>query len=418
MKEFQKILKEIGWKNFWRLTGGLVLPITMLAILVMFAPTTSFITLFLIPLVIPLLAVNCQKVWYKAMGKNDEDISPFDYGRYYKNGGLYGSLGFLSPTISSALIGAACFTLLTLVFPNLMGAFGQYDVLLEAERIFANNYNDGYTYILDNISAFTGPLVVVVGITLFVALVFFLFFIINSCQGYVTFQKVLPDADLNIVGGASRTMGRTLEKGMLSRRLKTNWFIIVPIIIFNMLVQGGFMTLFSLIRNDYPQLICGVPAAIGMILSTPLITILLISNVSTANIILPTIALKVSERDRAYLDAIYYNKSYQHSKENSGKTPFDGLAGPINANVEEREGGFFDASKDDGPTFYSPQNDDTTPSKPVDEKDDQKSNTDAEKQSDNKSSSPSFGFFDFSSSNDKKDDSNEENGSNEDKKEK
>lgn len=153
MKEFQKILKEIGWKNFWRLTGGLVLPITMLAILVMFAPTTSFITLFLIPLVIPLLAVNCQKVWYKAMGKNDEDISPFDYGRYYKNGGLYGSLGFLSPTVSSALIGAACFTLLTLVFPNLMGAFGQYDVLLEAERIFANNYNDGYTYILDNISA-------------------------------------------------------------------------------------------------------------------------------------------------------------------------------------------------------------------------------------------------------------------------
>lgn len=84
MKEFQKILKEIGWKNFWRLTGGLVLPITMLAILVMFAPTTSFITLFLIPLVIPLLAVNCQKVWYKAMGKNDENISPFDYGRYYK----------------------------------------------------------------------------------------------------------------------------------------------------------------------------------------------------------------------------------------------------------------------------------------------------------------------------------------------
>lgn len=97
-------------------------------------------------------------------------------------------------------------------FPNLMGAFGQYDVLLEAERIFANNYNDGYTYILDNISAFTGPLVVVIGITLFVALVFFLFFIINSFQGYVTFQKVLPDADLNIVGGASRTMGRTLEK--------------------------------------------------------------------------------------------------------------------------------------------------------------------------------------------------------------
>lgn len=80
------------------------------------APTTSFITLFLIPLVIPLLAVNCQKVWYKAMGKNDENISPFDYGRYYKNGGLYGSLGFLSPTVSSALIGAACFTLLTLVF--------------------------------------------------------------------------------------------------------------------------------------------------------------------------------------------------------------------------------------------------------------------------------------------------------------
>lgn len=77
-------------------------------------------------------------------------------------------------------------------FPNLMGAFGQYDVLLEAERIFANNYNDGYTYILDNISAFTGPLVVVVGITLFVALVFFLFFIINSCQGYVTFQKYYP----------------------------------------------------------------------------------------------------------------------------------------------------------------------------------------------------------------------------------
>ena len=58
------------------------------------------------------------------------------------------------------------------------------------------------------------------------------------------------------------------------------------------------------------------------------------------------------------------------------------------------------------------------PAKPVDEKDDQKSNTDAEKQSNDKSSSPSFGFFDFSSSNDKKDDSNEENGSNKDKKEK
>lgn len=211
MKEFQKILKEIGWKNFWRLTGGLVLPITMLAILVMFAPTTSFITLFLIPLVIPLLAVNCQKVWYKAMGKmmKTSHLSIMeDTIKWW----LIWIVGILSPTVSSALIGAACFTLLTLVFPNLMGAFGQYDVLLEAERIFANNYNDGYTYILDNISAFTGPLVVVIGITLFVALVFFLFFIINSFQGYVTFQKVLPDADLNIVGGASRTMGRTLEK--------------------------------------------------------------------------------------------------------------------------------------------------------------------------------------------------------------
>lgn len=62
--------------------------------------------------------ISCQlsKSLVQSHGQNDEDISPFDYGRYYKNGGLYGSLGFLSPTISSALIGAACFTLLTLVF--------------------------------------------------------------------------------------------------------------------------------------------------------------------------------------------------------------------------------------------------------------------------------------------------------------
>lgn len=211
MKEFQKILKEIGWKNFWRLTGGLVLPITMLAILVMFAPTTSFITLFLIPLVIPLLAVNCQKVWYKAMGKmmKTSHLSIMeDTIKWW----LIWIVGIFITNSIFSFDRCGLLHLTNFSFPNLMGAFGQYDVLLEAERIFANNYNDGYTYILDNISAFTGPLVVVVGITLFVALVFFLFFIINSYQGYVTFQKVLPDADLNIVGGASRTMGRTLEK--------------------------------------------------------------------------------------------------------------------------------------------------------------------------------------------------------------
>lgn len=211
MKEFQKILKEIGWKNFWRLTGGLVLPITMLAMLVMFAPTTSFITLFLIPLVIPLLAVNCQKVWYKAMGKmmKTSHLSIMeDTIKWW----LIWIVGIFITNSIFSFDRCGLLHLTNFSFPNLMGAFGQYDVLLEAERIFANNYNDGYTYLLDNISAFTGPLVVVVGITLFVALVFFLFFIINSFQGYVTFQKVLPDADLNIVGGASRTMGRTLEK--------------------------------------------------------------------------------------------------------------------------------------------------------------------------------------------------------------
>lgn len=382
--------KSLGWKKFLRLTVDLSLPVSMLAILIIFAPSTSFLTLFLLPFVLPLLATNFQKVWYAAMGRDDTKISPVDFGNYYKNGGLYGSLGIGGTTILSLLIGYFSFSILTmLLLSPLATAFGQKEVIDNFTSLWTTNQNEAVSYLSKNISSLTGTITVLISLAIFIALLFFFISFSKSVQGYSLFQRVMPDADKNFLGGQARIMGKTLLRGTFSLRLSINWLLLVLFGLATLIIYGGFTALFSLIPSSFPLLTCALPAGITILLLTPLYTLLLASNILTADAIMPTVADNLSDKEIAYLEGVFNNKNYVHTKESEGQVPFQGKGRTVTA-------------PSDSPVF-----DATVEKKPDDDltKQDQQSQNEDKKDesSSDKKDSPSFGFFDFSSDEKKND---------------
>lgn len=375
MNSFKNVFDKLGKKKFWSLTFGLLLPVTMLALLIVFAPTTGCTTLFLMPFVTPFLAANMQKVWYAMMGLDDSQISSASYSYYYRKPGLYGGLGLLGPTILSVIIGMVFFfVVFSLTIESLMGAFGQHEVYEELmAMMMSGSTNEAIDYMAENISAFNGPLIVMGGISLFVGLVSFLLMFLNSAQGYVFFQRAMPDADINIMGSQSKALGKVLLKGTFLKRFRKNWFALTLTIVLGALIQGAFIAVFSLIPTDYPYLMSALPAAISMILLTPLFTIIIASNVPTADAMIPYVVGQCDPRIIDEMNHFYSDPNYRHSEENKNKRPFQDASGQsFTINVSESS-----PSND----FFVPENE-QAPAK-------------EESEQEQKEEGPSFGFFDF-----------------------
>lgn len=395
MKNIKEVLNTLGQKKFWSLTLGLSLPVLMLATLLIFAPITSFATLFLIPLVVPLLAVNMQKIWYAAMKRDDSSISSVGYSSYYKTPGLYGGLGILAPTLWGLLVGfLALLILSTTCIKPLMDAFGNGEIYTEFMNLLSKGVsNEALDYLTNNSNAFLGPIIILYGIAIFIGLVAFILFFFNSTQAYVFFQRALPDADINLVGGQARTLGKILLRGTFFKRLKENWLIVTLIIGIGTIINGGFIALLVLVPSSYSSLFISIPAAISLVLLTPLFTLLIASNVLTADKVMPAVVKQCDPRILAELAHFYRDPRYHHSEENKNKQPFGGnFDSAITVDVTETV---------DTSDFFVPSEDDVTPKKEENE------------------DSPAFGFFDFgeeTKEEELKDSTNVEEKSDEDKK--
>lgn len=387
MNSFILTFNLLGPKKYLRLTVDLSIPILMLSILITLAPTTSFLTLFLIPFVIPLLATNFQKIWYASMGRDDTTISPVDFGRYYKNAGLYGALGIGGTMMLSLLLGYFAFSVFTFLFMSpLATAFGKKDVIDGFMTLWTTNQNEALTFLRNNIDELNGTITVLISLAIFSAIVFFFFSLSKSVQGYVLFQRAMPDADKNFMGSQSRLMGRSLLRGSTGLRFRINWFLIFVFTVTGVVLYGGLTALFSLVPSPYPLLTCALPAGITVLLLTPFYTLLLANCVLTADSIMPSVLDKLSEREVAYLESVFHNNNYVHTSESQGQTPFQGQRGAFKGSASPL---FYDASKEDGKIADIVQIDKT---KEEDKKEDKK-----------EEDSPSFGVLDFSSEQNKDD---------------
>lgn len=370
MRGFLEAFHAFGWRDFLRLTGDLFLPASMLAILFVFAPQTSFFTLFLLPLVLPFLAANFQKVWYRTMGRDDSRFSPYDFARYYRTPGLVGSLGLLFATVSGALVGYASFSILGATsLTSLIAAFGKTDILNAFADRWSTDQQGAIAYLAENAGELTGPFVILISASAFAGILVFFASLATSTQGYAFLQVALPDADRNILGSQARTMGKSMIRGSQALLWRRNWLLYLTSFLWFSACYGGFTALFSLLPTDYPLIFAGIPAGLSIVLFTPFLTLFLSSQVKNASPLIFYASKRMSERERESLETVFRSAKYIHTPESGGRVPFQGAEShdapkgsidvdPIPGQAEAEEGrgkedeehsfGFFDFSSEGG----------------------------------------------------------------------
>lgn len=384
MDTFKQTFNSLGWKNYLRLTATLLVPMLMISAILLLVPSTLSATVLLLPLVIPIFANTSQKIWYCTVGRNDKDINPFNYSRYYRNIGLNGYMGMGSVVVIAVII--SNFLLLILfanAFEPTWSAFGygelasQYHNIEDADA--ALNFVEMYK------QEMTGPVVLLSSCSLFVGLLISIINLSNSSQGYVVFQRLMPDADLNFYGAQSRKIGKTLLSPQIGFMLKSNWFLYVLYFSILTISYGGFTVLFSFIEVSHPELTAGLPAMFSILLTTPILTLLLASKVITADKMMSLISSQMEEGDINYLNTLLKDPAYKRSEFNRGQKLFFGHQSEKAAYDDMVDKPLYDATEqeDDIQIFDAEVSEsDETP-------------TDKETKD-----SPSYGFFDFSSDDD------------------
>jgi len=322
--------------HFWKACLLMLFPIFLTCLIFLLRTLTLSLSIFAISLAMPFFYGAFKYIWDVSNNEYKEGTKYFSFTNYIRNPGAKGCFGVLKPFIIGILVYSFISNLLStfLLTPLLKMYAGQefyqeFQTLIEqytntvggSDELFQVTY-----FIFQNGDKFNGPLTIILNIALFFAFLAFVILFNKPRFNYVLAQKIMPDADLNLIGAQSRLVGKLssniVKKKYISARLPSMvimWSI-------NFLIFIGTTIGFSFIKAKPFYLISAMPSVIFAFLSIPILVISGASDTVIADKLMNEIFESTDQRTMVTIFAMYYDKMYRHRPENANKLPFGGLA--------------------------------------------------------------------------------------------
>ncbi len=310
----------------------LILPTFLLVGLILVAPATYLISLFLIYFILPMFYTVDKRLRYAINGIGNPNFTYKDgYRDFFTStkGGLFGVIS----TIFSAIVLLLLFYLIfSFTLDPIVNCFSDASELVnEVNNHLSDGTDTGFTQavalIEENIAAFGPPLSIFVGIIAFIPSFFVLFISIDSnlCQHYLC-TIVIPDIDKNISSSQVRSLSRTTFYRLISidkykHQFKSNW----PYYLAYTCAYGLILYLYTFITTDnvYAMLLVIMAApATSMFIGYFLNYFCLLNDYAFLEENQVNLLSRMPANMRNYVYQAYNNPSYVHGDESAARGCF------------------------------------------------------------------------------------------------
>lgn len=333
--------------TFLKTMGIFAIPVLGLAILVVFGPVTEFISMLLTPLLVPFFYCAFRYVW----SWSDTDGPKFSLqpSNYTAHTGARGSLGFLVPTILSVVVYYAVLLILSAsCFDSLMNLFGQSGTLALYNQLIAEGNQEGlYDFLTSSETALamSQSFTLIYGVSTYAGLAVLCGMLEKNRFNFVLMNRILPDADNNLIGTQSRTLGKQFGIGLYFKRLGKKASFYFPSLGVITLVYAGSLTGFCFITTEYPQLLSAVPFAITVPFILLFVCMDSALDVPLADALMPDVVKRADARQIASVRNTFRNPEYTHTPARAGQVVFQGYDnGTVNGGDFDATSGFYRAS--------------------------------------------------------------------------
>lgn len=350
-----------GWadfrKNWWRGISIFALPIIGLSLILFLGMSTSYLSLIMVPVMLPFLYCAYRFFWTSRDSKRTFGINYTDYG--VRGNGCF---GFLNSSLIGALVTVFIYYILAVtITPALMKLFGGGAYVQQIEDLIkSSNIQDLFSLLNDSSFqvALSKPLTIINGISLYVGGSIMLILLDMRRAEYVAGFRILPDADVNIPGSMIRSIGKSFTRGLYWERIKLKAPVAIPAFLLLSVLYAGFVAAFCFV--DIP--LATIAGSLPVLCLAPF---LIISYAVDASFDVPVIdsLMKAyySAATQEMKDGIvktFYNTQYRHTSERFGQVPFQGVIPS------------FDQSQSDNSNIFTVDAEDikteTKPTDPVD----------------------------------------------------
>lgn len=347
--------------HYWKAVGLMLFPLAFFSILLVLGPVTYYLSFLFIPFILPYFYNAFRFVWDITAGRTNEGYNYFSYTNYMRNPGARGCFGILLPMIYAAFIYYACLSIFaTVLLEPLLNLFNGPEVYQELNRLASETLKNGdltnlLNYIQTHSDAFSGTITIVVNLSFFLSAIFFLSYSNFPRFYYVLLQRILPDADLNVVGYGARVIGLSLMKGEKNRYAKEKFSAMAPLWAINFLVYIGIVIGFSFLKTGGSIFLASVPSVLFTLLSSFVLVFSASTDILIADKLIPSIYNAIPTDKKSFFYKTYKDNEYRHSDRNKEENPFH-----VESDEEDEKKDEYDATEDKDETPHEPQNEDSS----------------------------------------------------------
>ncbi len=232
-KKIKEKQKRIVTKGLPKTLALLLLPVFLLQILVVCAPSTYFLSLLLTYFILPMFYTVEKRLRFAVSGIGKDNFSYKDgYDSFF--GGVQGGIfGVIFVIIEAFLVGILCYFLVSLASVSIINCFeGANDVYQHMIEMMSSpnaSMNELMEYLMSEGHLLIQPLTVIVGLVVFIPELLIVFYFLNTnLDDHYLCTIVLPDIDKNISASQARSIcrssfGRPIRNKRLSISLGMNW---------------------------------------------------------------------------------------------------------------------------------------------------------------------------------------------------
>lgn len=316
----------------------MVLPVLMAATAVSLGNITGYVSLILLPITIPFFYNAYNRIWSLTANIPSKSYQ-FSTAPYRLGKGSRGAFGIMLPTVVCALVVDILMLLVFYAFGEpLMRAFGHSESINTMGSLFGEwsgnpsdaTWNALQNYLMsdDFVLATSGATIVVTGIAFTIGFTLFILWAEGRRFAYVALQRILPDADKNILGIQARMMGKTFTRGLWSTRISQRLKVALPGYLLVLLTYAGAVAGFSFWETTSAPLVSALPIIIA---AFPLIPVMIVNaamDVPLADAAMERMHANATPEQRSSLASIFSDPSYVHSPTRVGQKLFQGYGQP------------------------------------------------------------------------------------------
>ena len=348
---FRELFKGTVWL---KTLGAFSIPMLFFGVLIAFGPITSFLSLILLPFAVPFFYNALRYVWSRA----DTDGEKFSLqpSNYLGHTGARGSLGFLTPSILGIIVyEILLIILIRSAIPSLLGTFGYPELAVQFEAAITGGDVAAFNnFTREHSRELSGPLMVIYGSCVYLLLILMVLLLENNRFSFVLMNRVLPDADNNLIGTQTRALGKQFGMGLYWKRIGLKGAVFIPSLLILTAIYAGALTGFCFIETSRPQLMGGIPALITVPFALLWLVVDSSLDVPLADALMSDVVKKCDARQISSVRNTFRNPEYTHTPSRAGQVVFQGKDTGIAASQFDSPFDFYRASDWDDPSVVDP----------------------------------------------------------------